>query len=101
MNLSFIVMICFQEVEVKYNQLRQTLNDTATDSDDNNGVLSFHFPQLLVWKDDFVQGEFTELSLIPQITFSDDTRSTLSWFYQLSADFPLNEHSATNFGDTQ
>uniref|UniRef100_A0A7N5ZSN9 Rho guanine nucleotide exchange factor (GEF) 12b n=1 Tax=Anabas testudineus TaxID=64144 RepID=A0A7N5ZSN9_ANATE len=27
-----------KEVEVKYNELRQTLSDTATDSDDNNGV---------------------------------------------------------------
>lgn len=28
---------------MKYNELRQTHNDTATDSDDNNGV--FHFSQ--------------------------------------------------------
>lgn len=39
--VSFVVMICFQEVEIKYNELRQTHSDPATDSEDNNGVFPF------------------------------------------------------------
>ena len=34
-------MIFSQEVETKYNELRQTHSNTATDSDDNNGELHF------------------------------------------------------------
>ncbi|KAM3869008.1 rho guanine nucleotide exchange factor 12 [Diretmus argenteus] len=30
-----------KEVEIKYNQLRQTLSDMATDSDENNGTIGF------------------------------------------------------------
>lgn len=76
--VSFVVMIFFQEVESKYNELRQTHSDPATDSDDNNGVFFTYLSHECAFSFVHLQRISNALCDIFQMEFSDERLPALS-----------------------